>query len=208
MNHKNYEFEKNIGTPLPLRFWKRILDALFGVLGLIITAIVFIFIAPIIKLTSPGKIFYKQERVGYMGKIITIYKFRSMKSDAEKETGPVWAQKDDPRVTKIGKFMRKTRIDELPQSWNILKGEMSLVGPRPERPILTEEFHQKWPEFAKRLRTIPGITGWAQINGGYDISPKEKCILDNYYIDNWSLWFDLKIIFKTARIIFTGNGAR
>lgn len=143
-----------------------------------------------------------------MGKPIMIHKFRSMRNDAEKKTGAVWAQKNDPRVTSIGRFMRKTRVDELPQFWNILVGDMSLVGPRPERPQLTEEFYEKWPEFPQRLRTIPGLTGWAQINGGYDISPEEKCHLDNYYIDHWSLWFDTKILFGTIKIIFTGNGAR
>lgn len=143
-----------------------------------------------------------------MGRPITIHKFRSMRNDAEKKTGAVWAQKNDPRVTAIGKFMRKTRIDELPQFWNILVGDMSLVGPRPERPQLTEEFYEEWPEFPERLRTIPGLTGWAQINGGYDISPEEKCHLDNYYIDHWSLLFDTKIVFGTVKIIFTGNGAR
>lgn len=207
---QHYEFEKHIGKPIPLsRLWvKRLFDIIFGLIGLIFTGIACIFVIPAIKLTSPGPIFYGQKRVGYMGKVITIHKFRSMRNDAEKKTGAVWAQKDDPRVTKIGKFMRKTRIDELPQFWNILKGDMSLVGPRPERPMLTEEFYEKWPEFAKRLRTIPGLTGWAQINGGYDISPEEKCHLDNYYIDHWSLWFDIKIIFGTVKIIFTGNGAR
>lgn len=205
-----YEFEKHIGKPIPLaRLWlKRVCDIIIGLIGMIIFGIAAIIFGPIIKLTSPGPVLYKQKRVGYMGKIITIRKFRSMRNDAEKKTGAVWAQKDDPRVTKVGKFMRKTRVDELPQFWNILKGDMSLVGPRPERPELTEEFYEKWPEFARRLRTIPGLTGWAQINGGYDISPEEKCHLDNYYIDHWSLWFDIKITFGTVKIIFTGNGAR
>lgn len=208
--YMDYKFEDHIGQPIPLsRLWlKRVIDIVLALIGMIILAIATIIFAPIIKLTSPGPIFYSQKRVGYMGRPITIHKFRSMRNDAEKKTGAVWAQKNDPRVTPIGKFMRKTRIDELPQFWNILVGDMSLVGPRPERPQLTEEFYEEWPEFPERLRTIPGLTGWAQINGGYDISPEEKCHLDNYYIDHWSLLFDFKICFGTVKIIFTGNGAR
>lgn len=208
--YMNYKFEDHIGKPIPLsRLWlKRIFDIILALIGMIILFIAVIIFAPIIKLTSPGPVFYSQKRVGYMGRPITIHKFRSMRNDAEKKTGAVWAQKNDPRVTAIGKFMRKTRIDELPQFWNILVGDMSLVGPRPERPQLTEEFYEEWPEFPERLRTIPGLTGWAQINGGYDISPEEKCHLDNYYIDHWSLLFDTKIVLGTVKIIFTGNGAR
>ena len=206
----DYTFEDHLGQPIPLsRLWlKRVIDIVLALIGMIILAIATIIFAPIIKLTSPGPVFYSQKRVGYMGRPITIHKFRSMRNDAEKKTGAVWAQKNDPRVTAIGKFMRKTRIDELPQFWNILVGDMSLVGPRPERPQLTEEFYEEWPEFPERLRTIPGLTGWAQINGGYDISPEEKCHLDNYYIDHWSLLFDTKIVFGPVKIIFTGNGAR
>lgn len=208
--YMDYKFEDHIGQPIPLsRLWlKRVIDIVLALIGMIILAIATIIFAPIIKLTSPGPVFYSQKRVGYMGRPITIHKFRSMRNDAEKKTGAVWAQKNDPRVTAIGKFMRKTRIDELPQFWNILVGDMSLVGPRPERPQLTEEFYEEWPEFPERLRTIPGLTGWAQINGGYDISPKEKCHLDNYYIDHWSLLFDTKIVLGTVKIIFTGNGSR
>lgn len=208
--YMDYKFEDHIGQPIPLsRLWlKRVIDIVLALIGMIILAIATIIFAPIIKLTSPGPVFYSQKRVGYMGRPITIRKFRSMRNDAEKKTGAVWAQKNDPRVTAIGKFMRKTRIDELPQFWNILVGDMSLVGPRPERPQLTEEFYEEWPEFPERLRTIPGLTGWAQINGGYDISPEEKCHLDNYYIDHWSIWFDIKIMLGTVEIIFTGNGAR
>lgn len=208
--YMDYKFEDHIGQPIPLsRLWlKRVIDIVLALIGMIILIIATIIFAPIIKLTSPGPVFYSQKRVGYMGRPITIHKFRSMRNDAEKKTGAVWAQKNDPRVTTIGKFMRKTRIDELPQFWNILVGDMSLVGPRPERPQLTEEFYEEWPEFPERLRTIPGLTGWAQINGGYDISPEEKCHLDNYYIDHWSLLFDARIVLGTVKIIFTGNGAR
>lgn len=127
--------------------------------------------------------------------------------DAEKN-GAQWAKKNDARVTKIGAFIRRTRIDEIPQLINMLKGDMSLVGPRPERPIFTEQFNKEIPGFKNRIVVKPGITGWAQVNGGYDISPKEKLEFDIYYIKNLSLFMDVKIIFKTIKVIFTGEGAR
>lgn len=205
-----YEYLDHIGEPIPMKkmVWKRFWDIIFGLIGLIII-IPFIFVfGIIIKLTSKGPIFFKQERVGYMGKNFDVIKLRSMRNDAEAKTGAVWAQKNDPRVTAVGRFMRKTRIDELPQFWNVLKGDMSMIGPRPERPELTEKFYKQWPEFPQRLRIIPGLTGYAQIHGGYDLKPNEKCKLDNYYIEHYSLWQDCKIAFETFKIIFTGDGAR
>ncbi len=205
-----YEYLDHIGEPIPMKkmVWKRFWDIIFGLIGLIIS-IPFIFIfGIIIKLTSKGPIFFKQERVGYMGKTFDVIKLRSMRNDAEAKTGAVWAQKNDPRVTAVGRFMRKTRIDELPQFWNVLKGDMSMIGPRPERPELTEKFYKQWPGFPQRLRIIPGITGYAQVNGGYDISPEEKCHLDNYYIENYSFTFDIKIALETIKTMFTGDGAR
>lgn len=207
---KNYEFMSMIGKPIPQSklIGKRICDIIFGtIFGIISLPIIAVF-AVLIKLTSPGPVFFHQERVGYMGKPIRITKLRSMRNDAEKKTGAVWAKKNDPRVTPVGKFMRKTRVDELPQFWNIIKGDMSLVGPRPERFVLTEQFSAKWYDFPKRLRIIPGLTGYAQIHGGYDLKPNEKCKLDNYYIEHYSMAFDLKIAIETFQIIFTGNGAR
>lgn len=205
-----YEYLQHIGEPVPKSklFWKRFWDLVFGLIGFIISIPFIIIFGIIIKLTSKGPIFFKQERVGYMGKNFYVVKLRSMRNDAEAKTGAVWAQKNDPRVTPVGRFMRKTRIDELPQFWNVLKGDMSLVGPRPERPELTEKFYKKWPEFPQRLRIIPGITGYAQVNGGYDISPEEKCHLDNYYIEHYSFIFDMKIAFQTIKTMFTGDGAR
>ena len=205
-----YEYLDRIGEPIPMKkmVWKRFWDIIFGLIGLIIS-IPFIFVfGIIIKLTSKGPIFFKQERVGYMGKTFDVIKLRSMRNDAEAKTGAVWAKKNDPRVTAVGRFMRKTRIDELPQFWNVLKGDMSMIGPRPERPELTEKFYKQWPEFPQRLRIIPGITGYAQVNGGYGLKPNEKCKLDNYYIEHYSLWQDCKIAFETFKIIFTGDGAR
>jgi lipopolysaccharide/colanic/teichoic acid biosynthesis glycosyltransferase len=207
---EKYSFLDQIGEPVPKSklIGKRICDIIFGTLfGIISLPIIAIF-AILIKLTSKGPVFFKQQRVGYMGQPITIVKLRSMRNDAEKKTGAVWAKKNDPRVTSVGRFMRKTRVDELPQFWSIIKGDMSLVGPRPERFVLTEQFSEKWPDFPKRLRIIPGLTGYAQIHGGYDLRPNEKCKLDNYYIDHYSLGLDFKIALKTFRIIFTGDGAR
>lgn len=205
-----YTFLKHIGKPVPKSklVGKRICDVVFGIIfGTISLPIIFIF-AFLIKLNSKGPVFFKQKRVGYLGKPITIVKLRSMRNDAEKKTGAVWAKKNDPRVTSVGRFMRKTRIDELPQFWSIIKGDISLVGPRPERFVLTEKFSKEWPDFPKRLRIIPGLTGYAQIHGGYDLKPNEKCKLDNYYIEHFSVWFDIKMLVGTVKIIFTGDGAR
>ena len=141
------------------------------------------------------------------GKHFMIYKLRSMRLDAE-ANGAQMAEEDDPRITKIGRFIRKTRIDELPQVINVFKGDMSIIGPRPERPIFVVQFNEEIPGFIERLRVKPGITGWAQVNGGYDISTKEKLDLDMYYINHQSIFLDMKILFKTIKIIFTEEGAR
>jgi lipopolysaccharide/colanic/teichoic acid biosynthesis glycosyltransferase len=207
---KKYSFLDYIGEPVPKSklIGKRVCDIVFGmVFGAVSLPVILVF-GILVKITSKGPVFFKQQRVGYMGQPITIVKLRSMRNDAEKKTGAVWAKKDDPRVTRIGHFMRKTRIDELPQFWNIIKGDMSLVGPRPERFVLTEKFSKKWPDFPQRLRIIPGLTGYAQIHGGYDLKPNEKSKLDNYYIEHYSLISDFKIAFETIQIIFTGEGAR
>ena len=131
-----------------------------------------------------------------------------MYNDAEKQSGAVWASKNDARVTKVGKFIRKTRIDELPQLWNVIKGDMSMIGPRPERPELTEKFSKEIKDFEQRLRVLPGLSGYAQVHGGYDISPEEKYELDKYYIDHLSMKEDLQIIWDTIRVVLTGDGAR
>jgi len=161
----------------------------------------------LIKLDTPGPVFYVQERVGRHGKVFNMYKLRSMVVDAEKQ-GAKWADKDDPRVTRIGRIIRKSRIDELPQLLNVLKGDMALIGPRPERPEFILEFNEDIPGFINRLQVRPGLTGWAQVNGGYDITPEEKLKLDMYYIQNRSIKLDLIIVFKTIRVIITGSGAR
>ena len=143
------------------------------------------------------------------GKIYTMIKFRSMIKGAEKMTGPVWATWDDPRVTRIGKFLRKTRIDEIPQLINVIKGDMSWVGPRPERPYFVEKFKKEIPLYTRRLRVRPGITGWAQVKGGYDQSiehVKQKLTYDLFYIENMSLRMDLKIVIVTILVMLKGKG--
>jgi len=214
INHQSrreqYGFIVKIGNPVTggKLIVKRFFDLTVGLIGMLISLPIILIFALLIKLTSKGPIFFKQERVGLMGKSFMVVKLRSMYKDAEAKTGAIWARKDDARITPVGRFMRKTRIDELPQFWNVLKGDMSLVGPRPERPVLTEKFSQSFDEFPKRLRIVPGITGYAQINGGYDITPNQKCRLDNYYIEHYSIWFDIKVLFGTVKIVFTGDGAR
>ena len=150
---------------------------------------------------------YTQNRVGLNGRIFKIYKLRSMYIDAEKD-GAKWASENDERITKVGRIIRKTRIDELPQLVNILKRDMSFIGPRPERPEFIKEFIKYIPDFNDRLLVKPGITGWAQVNGGYSLTPKEKLEFDKYYIRNRGFKLDLLIIVKTIIVIFTRNGAR
>ncbi|WP_429882403.1 exopolysaccharide biosynthesis polyprenyl glycosylphosphotransferase [Geobacillus stearothermophilus] len=186
---------------------KRFLDILLSLLALPIAIPIILIFAVIIKLETPGPAFFLQERVGLHGKYFKVIKLRSMGVNAEKN-GAQWATKNDPRVTKVGAFIRKTRIDELPQLFNVLKGDMSLIGPRPERPMFTAQFNEEIPGFIDRLQVKPGITGWAQVNGGYDITPREKLELDRYYINNMSFWLDLKIILKTIKVCITGDGAR
>jgi lipopolysaccharide/colanic/teichoic acid biosynthesis glycosyltransferase len=161
-----------------------------------------------IKLESPGPAFYKQERVGKNGKLFTIIKFRSMRQDAEKH-GPVWATKDDDRTTYVGSFIRKVRIDELPQLINVLRGEMSFVGPRPERPVFVEQLTEVIPFYSQRHLVEPGLTGWAQVKYDYGASVEDalqKLQYDLYYIKNVSLFFDVWIILQTIKIVLFGRG--
>lgn len=188
-------------------FFKRLFDIVFS-LTLLIVAVPLIFIFGIlIKLESNGSIFYKQDRVGLYGKTFTLVKLRSMYIDAEKN-GARWASKNDSRVTRVGKFIRLTRIDELPQILNVLRGEMSIIGPRPERPGFTYQFEGEIPGFIKRVSVKPGLTGWAQVNGGYDITPEEKYKFDMFYINNRNTFMDIKILFRTVKVVLTGQGAR
>jgi len=177
---------------------KRCFDFILTFIGLLFLSPLLIIIALVVKLGSKGPIFYGQERMGLDGKKFLMWKFRSMKVDAENTTGAVWAVKDDPRRTKIGTFLRSTSLDELPQLWNVLVGDMSLVGPRPERPVFVEKFKNDIPAYMLRHKMKTGITGWAQVNGWRgDTSLHKRIECDIYYIKNWSLGFDIKIIFLT-----------
>lgn len=186
---------------------KRIFDIVFSLAALILCIIPMLIIAIIIKLDSPGPAIYKQERLGKNGKKFMIYKFRSMRTDAESK-GPRWAAENDERCTKLGQFLRLKRIDELPQFYNILIGDMSFVGPRPEREYFYNEFEKYIPNFRDRLMVKPGLTGHAQVNGGYKLKPEEKIIYDIEYIKHQSLRVDLEIILKTVVVVLTHKGAR
>jgi len=202
-------------VPLDERFYwykgaKRLIDILVSSLGLIIFSPLMLLIALLIKITSKGPVLFKQERIGLYGKRFILYKFRTMYVDAEEKTGPVWASDNDIRVTPLGRFLRKTRLDELPQLFNVFKNDMSLVGPRPERPYFVEILKEKVPFYLERLTVKPGITGWAQINYPYADSietSKEKFLYDIYYIKNMSLALDLFIFIKTIWIILQEKGA-
>jgi sugar transferase (PEP-CTERM system associated) len=192
-------------------FAKRVIDVVVSGLGLILSAPIALLTAILIKLDSPGPVLYRQERVGQDGARFVLLKFRSMTVDAESEQGPVWASVNDPRVTRVGRVIRKLRIDEIPQMINVLKGEMSFVGPRPERPFFVEKLKQKNRYYALRLSVKPGITGWAQISyryGDSETDAVEKLQYDLYYIKNMSILFDVQIIFESLKVILLGKGAQ
>ncbi len=217
---------------------KRAFDISVAISGLILSLLLFIIIPIMIKLDSPGPVFFRQVRVGInrrrkdrrritapatgerrgrnrrrqdlYGRPFMIIKFRSMVDNAEKKCGPIWATADDPRITRVGAFLRKTRLDEIPQFINILKGDMSLVGPRPERPHFVEQLSKEVPHFLDRLQVTPGITGLAQVRNGYDSSVDsvhKKISYDLTYIRYWNIWTDLRILVATILVVLTGRGA-
>lgn len=186
---------------------KRLIDIFLSVLGLLILWLPILLIALLIRLDSPGPGFFVQERLGKGGKAFTMIKFRSMYTNAE-VNGPQWAEKNDARCTKLGKFLRKSRLDELPQLVNILKGDMSFVGPRPERGYFYDEFEKYIPHFRQRLLVKPGLTGLAQVNGGYELKPEEKIVFDLEYISKRSFKMDISCIWKTIKVVFSHDGAR
>lgn len=182
---------------------KHLLDFVLSAIGLVIISPILAGVALLVKLDSPGPIFYYQERLGLDGRTFWMIKFRSMRVDAEAATGPKWADKNDPRRTRLGRWLRKFSIDELPQLVNVLKGEMSLVGPRPERPNFVHEFSQQMPHYMGRHKVRSGITGWAQVRGARGQSSiEERTRLDIWYIENWSLWLDFTILVRTFWIAF------
>ncbi|MCD7755821.1 MAG: sugar transferase [Firmicutes bacterium] len=186
---------------------KRLFDVLASLITGLLLLIPMLVIAVIIRLDSPGSPLFKQERLGKNGVPFIMYKFRSMYTDAE-ENGPKWADRNDQRCTRVGHFLRSTRLDELPQLLNIFLGEMSFVGPRPERACFYDEFETYIHGFRNRLKVKPGLTGYAQVNGGYDLKPEEKILYDMEYIQNRSLRMDLGCIVKTVKLVFTHEGAR
>jgi len=187
------------------------MDITLALIGLAVSLPFMALIAVLIKLDSPGAILFRQERVGQNGKIFILNKFRSMRENAERASGPVWASARDPRITRVGRFLRKARFDELPQLFNVLVGNMSFVGPRPERPEFIRVLRQRIPFYAGRLAVKPGITGWAQIRHQYAASveeTQEKLQYDLYYIKNLSLFLDLLILLQTVQVVLLIRGAR
>jgi len=194
-----------------MRFYKRVLDLLTSFVGMLLFAPLFPLIALIVKLDSPGPVFFKQIRVGERTREFWVYKFRTMRQDAEAATGAVWATVDDPRITRVGNFLRKSRLDEVPQLFNVFNGDMSIVGPRPERPEFVERLSENIPYYAKRHFMKPGVTGWAQVCYPYGASDKdalEKLRYDLYYIKNYSVMLDLIIILETIKVVLFGRGGR
>jgi len=200
--------------PERLSFWQKLvkicIDYFLSFIVLLAGLPLWLILTLLIKLDSKGPVFYRQERVGKGGKSFRVYKFRSMMNDAEKMSGPVWAGKNDSRITRLGSLLRKSRLDEIPQLINVLKGEMSIVGPRPERPVFVEELRKMYPFYQKRLTIKPGLTGWAQVKLEYDTdmeSVANKLRYDFFYIENQSIFLDLEILARTLKVVLTGAGA-
>ena len=203
-------FREGFQKPWAMMASKRVVSICVSAFGLFLSLPIILLTSILIKLDSQGPIFYRQERVGKDGKTFTLIKFRSMRQDAEID-GDKYAEKDDARVTRVGKIIRKFRMDEIPQMWNVLKGEMSFVGPRPERPLFVNKYKKKIPYYHQRHTVLPGITGWAQINypyGSSDEDAKKKLEYDLYYIKHMSVILDLYIIFRTVKTVLSREGSR
>ena len=188
---------------------KRAMDIMMSLIGIVLTAPIMLMVAALVRMTSPGPVVYQQQRVGKNGRVFTLYKFRSMRNDAEKHTGAVWATAGDTRVTPIGRFLRKARLDELPQFWNVLRGDMSFVGPRPERPEFVNELTRQIPFYGERHTVRPGLTGWAQVTFRYGATVEdsmEKLQCDLFYIKNLSIALDLFVILKTIQTVVLRRG--
>ena len=204
-------FSEGFRRPVTTRFVKRALDIALSLILLIVLSPLLILVAVLVKLDSRGPVIFSQDRVGRSRKKYRVHKFRSMMDNAEKETGPVWAADDDIRVTRVGRVLRKLRIDEVPQLWNVLKGQMSFVGPRPERDHFIKQLEEAIPYYGVRFSVKPGVTGWAQISYGYGASVEdavEKLNYDLFYIKNMSIYMDLMIVLRTIKIVLFQRGAR
>lgn len=191
--------------------FKKTFDIIMSAIGLVLTFPVIVMTAIVIKVVSPGPVLFSQERVGWGGKLFKIYKLRTMKVDAEKDSGPVWAKEDDPRLIKFGKLIRKLHLDELPQLFNVLKGEMSIIGPRPERPSFVQKLSSEIHDYRKRLLVRPGITGLAQVRHKYDETLRDvrkKVKYDLLYIREMCFMVDLRILMRTVIVSVLGKGAR
>lgn len=187
------------------RMAKRAMDILVSLIGVVVTSPIMLACALAVKLCDHGPVFYKQKRITENGREFSVLKFRTMIVDAEKESGSVWAAQNDNRITPAGRVLRKLRLDELPQLLNVLHGEMSLVGPRPEREELIREFEKQYPEFRYRLKVKAGLTGLAQIMGKYNTTPLDKLMMDLEYIENYSVWLDFKLLFQTFKVFFKSD---
>jgi exopolysaccharide biosynthesis polyprenyl glycosylphosphotransferase len=194
--------------PIFFTFCKYLFDKIFSLIFIILFLPFYIIIAILIKLDSKGPIFYLQKRVGKNYKEFNIIKFRTMKQDAEKQSGPVFAKENDDRITKLGLFLRKTRLDETTQFFNVIKGDMSIIGPRPERMVFVKKFEKEILGYSNRMKIKPGITGLAQIYGKYDTDAKDKLKYDMIYFNNLGFLLEIQILFTTIRVIFTGHGAK
>jgi exopolysaccharide biosynthesis polyprenyl glycosylphosphotransferase len=204
-------FSGELGPRRQNLLYQRISNMVVAVAGIVLCSPIILLTALAVRLSSPGAVLYRQTRVGLDGALFTVYKFRSMRADAELSTGAVWARKDDPRVTKVGRFIRAIRFDELPQLFNVLKGEMSLVGPRPERPEFVKALSEQIPYYRQRHCVRPGITGWAQINYKYGDTFQDtitKLEYDLYYIKNMSVALDTYILFHTLKAMLLSRGAQ
>lgn len=188
---------------------KRVIDLAFGLLGIVLFSPIIALTAIAVRLDSKGPVLYRQERVGFTGKVFNLIKFRSMCLDAERDQGAQWARKADPRITRVGRILRKYRLDELPQFLNVIRGDMSFIGPRPERPCFVEQLREKIPFYDERHSIRPGITGWAQVEYTYAATIEDayrKLEYDLFYLKNLSIWFDIAIVFRTVRVVLFGSG--
>jgi lipopolysaccharide/colanic/teichoic acid biosynthesis glycosyltransferase len=198
----------NVNLPRWYLITKRSMDIFVGIVGLLLLSPLFLVVAALIKIDSHGPVFFTQERVGKNGKLFKMYKFRTMVADAERKTGPVWAVKNDPRLTFLGRFLRNSKIDEFPQFMNMIKGDMTMVGPRPERPFFVSYFIKNIPGYARRLEVLPGLTGLAQLKNGYDCDATDvvkKLIFDVTYMEHMSLSTDLRLLAETSWGVLKGK---